>query len=709
MWLRRGFPRSTITTIIVSITGLQNGKACIDEHASISAVMSDASTITAYKWGSTSGGSEYGTGANPTDFEASDGGLLYLEATTAAGTFSATTPVRYAEPEFTTQPTLSGATFNVGSTVTFAEGVAAPSSTLSVIEFSLDGVDKTGELVGNAWDSSGENIYGAEGEIALQIRATNTGGETDSLRVTATLRDVPQPFASSDWSLSSSGAGTADVTISDLPDNGNSGITDIEYRANGDEWISSGGVGSFAITGLGAGSTDIEIRAINGAGGGATSDVKVITISGAGVARTIDAVEVGTLSSGEIPITIRSDDAQDGDTVKWVLQNTGQTAPTSSEVDAGSAGSGASLLDSGSFSWSNAEFDDQIVDGIARQNADLFVIINTGVFSNVGSATNFLIDTTAPALSAPTGAQTSATTADGSVTSDDAQGVIYAGVWPASANPGDAAVKAGTGSAYHTSDNTPTAGVNNFAATGLSPETDYKWFFVQEDDFLVRGSVVSSATFTTPVSAGGNFAGVTPSSTGLYALANEATAAISQTFAVENAPDTRVIVAVFTRSGRNDITCDVGGVSAGTALVNAEASAAQVLLFTREVSNVASVAVDVTTSNSSLDDCGIMVFHARDCVPGTPQSDTAGAQAQSVTLSPSAASSVIAIGAANNTDVGGVGIGVTLDEYDTTWAGGDYIAAGHVDSVAGGAASYGVNWGATPGNAAIAAIEVSQA
>ena len=121
----------------------------------------------------------------------------------------------------------------------------------------------------------------------------------------------------------------------------------------------------------------------------------------------------------------------------------------------------------------------------------------------------YIVDTateipyTAPVLSSPTGTQTGATTADGTVTSNEAQGTVCAGVWPTASTPSVADIIAGTGATYHTTDATPTAGVNSFAATGLTASTAYKWFFAQVDEFGNQSTAATSAEFTTAAGASG--------------------------------------------------------------------------------------------------------------------------------------------------------------------------------------------------------------
>lgn len=187
-------------------------------------------------------------------------------------------------PVFTTQPTMDQSIYDEGDTVVFTAGAATPVGTLTVESFTLDGVDKTGELSGLTWDTSGEDIYGAAGLIALQMRATNVSGFDLSNVINATLRDVPDAFVVGNWSIADGASGDIDVTISALPDNGNASITDVEYRVDSGTWTSSGGTVSFTITGLDDGSTDVELRAINSVGSGAVSDLKSVVVTSSSIA-----------------------------------------------------------------------------------------------------------------------------------------------------------------------------------------------------------------------------------------------------------------------------------------------------------------------------------------------------------------------------------------------------------------------------------------
>jgi hypothetical protein len=123
------------------------------------------------------------------------------------------------------------------------------------------------------------------------------------------------------------------------------------------------------------------------------------------------------------------------------------------------------------------------------------------VVSNVIRLTDVDVDATAATLSSPVATQTGATTADWSITSNEAAGVVYAGVRPTASaaltSPQLIAGSGGAGVAWST-DTTMTADANNGGTfTGLTAETAYRVDYVAVDDWGNVGSVVSSAEFTT--------------------------------------------------------------------------------------------------------------------------------------------------------------------------------------------------------------------
>lgn len=86
---------------------------------------------------------------------------------------------------FTTQPTISSG--GSGDIITLTEGTFSAAATLEIVEFTLNDVNKAGELSGLSWDSTGE----AGGTMALQVRATDAYGRTVlSDRVQQALTDV---------------------------------------------------------------------------------------------------------------------------------------------------------------------------------------------------------------------------------------------------------------------------------------------------------------------------------------------------------------------------------------------------------------------------------------------------------------------------------------------------------------------------------------
>lgn len=235
-----------------------------------------------------------------------------------------------------------------------------------------------------------------------------------------------------------------------------------------------------------------------------TSDTFTLEITAAGSAITIESVTVGAYASG-LPITISTTQTpDDASTVYWVLVPTGDTAPSAAEVTAGQAAGGGAPLDSGSFTWTASPPAQAVTSGI-DQNCDIYVVIDNGTASNVGSDTNFAVDSTAASLSAATGTQTGATTASWGVTSNEAAGTIYAGARPAASAALTAAqLIAGSGGAgvAWDSDASPTAdSANGGTFAGLTASTDYQVDVVQVDAYGNTSSVVSSSTFTT--AAGG--------------------------------------------------------------------------------------------------------------------------------------------------------------------------------------------------------------
>ena len=118
-------------------------------------------------------------------------------------------------------------------------------------------------------------------------------------------------------------------------------------------------------------------------------------------------------------------------------------------------------------------------------------------------------DTQAPTLSSPTGTQTGPTTADGTVSTDEANGTLFAIVSTSATPPSVAQIQAGndsTGSAAAfavgsgAGQAVSATGVQNVSATGLTASTAYFWHYQHQDAAANDSTVVSSAQFTTAAS-----------------------------------------------------------------------------------------------------------------------------------------------------------------------------------------------------------------
>lgn len=119
------------------------------------------------------------------------------------------------------------------------------------------------------------------GTQTIYVKATGSNAETFvvipiSFISTAT---VPGSFTADMWALTDAKTGGAlNIAIDALPGNGGSAITHIEFRIGTGEWVSSGGIDDFQITGLANdAAVQIYLRAVNSVGPGAASDYKEAT------------------------------------------------------------------------------------------------------------------------------------------------------------------------------------------------------------------------------------------------------------------------------------------------------------------------------------------------------------------------------------------------------------------------------------------------
>lgn len=246
-----------------------------------------------------------------------------------------------AGPAFSVQPAFGAAGYTVGQTVTFTEGTAGPSATLTVEQFDLGGVDKRGELVGTSWDSSGE----AAGTISLRVRATNSGGTVLSAVVTVPLTaaaTVPGTMAAP--AVAGTGSSVLTVDRAVAPPDGGSPITGYEMRWSTDQatWT----VGSMTttpdtITGLSASTLYyVQTRALNAVGPGAWSPSGSATTQAAGdvTAPVLTAPTATATGPTSADLTVTTDEGNG--TLYWVA-TAAATAPTGAQIKAGTDHAGA--------------------------------------------------------------------------------------------------------------------------------------------------------------------------------------------------------------------------------------------------------------------------------------------------------------------------------------------------------------------------------
>jgi len=119
---------------------------------------------------------------------------------------------------------------------------------------------------------------------------------------------APTQFGTGDWSVADKSAavegGELTLTLSTMPSNGGSAITDVEYRLDAGTWTTTGLTiaGTFDITGLtNAQSYSVDIRAVNAVGNATPSATKSATPTDT-VAPTVTSSTINT-GTGEIDLT----------------------------------------------------------------------------------------------------------------------------------------------------------------------------------------------------------------------------------------------------------------------------------------------------------------------------------------------------------------------------------------------------------------------
>ena len=119
---------------------------------------------------------------------------------------------------------------------------------------------------------------------SISVRAVNANGigaaTAPATATSGSVSVVPSAFGSLDWSLTdkpSATGNTVTVGFATLPSNGGAAITDVQYQINAGSWVSLGTTPtSVDVTVPVTTLVDIQIRAVNSVGNGAT-DTKSIT------------------------------------------------------------------------------------------------------------------------------------------------------------------------------------------------------------------------------------------------------------------------------------------------------------------------------------------------------------------------------------------------------------------------------------------------
>lgn len=305
---------------------------------------------------------------------------------------------------------------------------------------------------------------------------------------------VPDAFVLANWSIADDGTnGDATVTITTLPADNGSAITDLEYRIGTGAAVSWGATstGTYGISGLPDDTaTNIQIRALNANGAGAWSDTKSVTTTGIPDAFTAGMWTLTDLASGgDARIAISS-----------LPDDTG-SAITDLEYKK-DAGSWTSL--SGTTTG-NYDLTDVFTDGVSADVLIRAVNANgSGADSDTKSVTTTTADVTAPTLSSPTDAANGSSAATGSVSTNEGNGTLYWVVSTSGTAPSAAQVKAGqmhTGAAAADSGSQSVSGTGvqtlSPAPSGLTASTAYTIHFMHEDAAANQSSVASGDGFTT--------------------------------------------------------------------------------------------------------------------------------------------------------------------------------------------------------------------
>lgn len=182
---------------------------------------------------------------------------------------------------------------------------------------------------------------------------------------------APAAFVAGNWTLTDPATSNdLTVTISALPSDGGSAITDLQYTLNaGTSWISFGAatVGTYTISGLTNGvSQAVQIRAINSVGAGTASDIKSATPSADVTAPTLSSPTDTANGANAMTGSVSTNEANG--TLWWVV-STSATAPSAAQVKAGQMHTGAAAAASGSQAVTTTGVQNMSDNGLAAGTA----------------------------------------------------------------------------------------------------------------------------------------------------------------------------------------------------------------------------------------------------------------------------------------------------------------------------------------------------
>jgi hypothetical protein len=382
-------------------------------------------------------------------------------------------------------------------------GINAPvtfSATGGTIDVNSDGNFLSSRSVSNGNTIRARATSSASNSTGVDVVVTG-GGVSDTFTVTtaaAASDTTPDAFAFTDVT----GATLSTVYTSNA-------ITVAGINAPATITVSGGtydinASGTFVSTSGAVNNGDTVRARVTSSGSNSTAANVVVTIGGVSdtysvttVAAAAPDAPVVTWSTGtgdntpEFDIDLTSPQVGDVVTLEISASNT-FTSPTtytdtldSGEVAAGEVIVTIAALANGTW-YARAK--------VTRASVD-------SAWSNTASQT-IAVDTTAPTLSSPTGTQTGQTTATLGVTTNEANGTLYAFVSTSATPPSATALKAGTGAAFANNQAITTTGAKTASATGLTASTGYYVHWLHRDAAGNESTIATSAQFTTAAASG---------------------------------------------------------------------------------------------------------------------------------------------------------------------------------------------------------------